>query len=356
MYTSHSYSRRNLDLIDSHTLHLPLRARQLASSILDKGPMVSPTSTASQTPALSYAESAKKAQGVKLASQIAQKPLSNPPRQPPPPALDSKKAGPTSPTLETSLTSLADLSLHDGPSSGANPSAPTSPGASTSHSSTTIPIDSIPTSIVPSTSTKTTPIPNVWNQRIQQRAQTRPPPRPPQSVPHMTQSHVLRASSPTRDLPSTSSGSRQPDVPVPAIVQIPSSPSVLNGASGASSTSSPSTGTTPSSRREPLPQPPPVDDAESWPEVGKSQTSAGKSQRVSNGCTVPVEVKDMEEKDTDGLSPSHPGTPRKSASFLSRSSLHAHLFFLPEPCQFRACSNNRCLRFLTLGSCRLLRR
>jgi la-related protein 1 len=288
--------------------------------------MVSPTSTTSQTPALSYAESAKKAQGVKLASQVAQKPLSNPPRQPPAPVLDPKKAGLTSPTLETSLTSLADLSLHDGPSSGANPSAPTSPSGSTSHSSTATPIDSVPTGIVSSSSAKPAPKPNVWNQRIQQRAQTRPPPRPPQSLPHMTQSHVLRVPSPTRDPPSTSSGSRQPDVPVSSIVQIPASPSVLNGASGASSTSSPSTGTTPSSRREPLPHPPPVDDAETWPEVGKSQTSAGKSQRVSNGYTGPVEVKDVEEKDADGLSPSHPGTPRKSASFL-RVHLSKPIFF-----------------------------
>jgi la-related protein 1 len=281
--------------------------------------MVSPTSTTPQTPALSYAESAKKAQGVKLASQVAQKPLSNPPRQPPAPVLDSKKAGLNSSTLETPLTSLADLSLHDVPSSGANPSAPTSPSASTSHTSTTIPIDSLPSGIVSSTSTKAVPPPNVWNQRIQQRAQTRPPPRPPQSLPHMTQSHVLRVPSPTRDPPSTSSSSRQPDVPVSS-VQTPASPSVLNGASGTSSTSSPSTGTTPSLRREPLPHPPPVDDAETWPEVGKSQTYAGKPQRVSNGYTGPVEVKDVEEKDSDGLSPSHPGTPRKSASFL-----HVHI-------------------------------
>ena len=290
--------------------------------------MVSPTSTTPQTPTLSYAESAKKAQGVKLTAQHTQKPLSNPPRQSPAPVLDSKKAGTTSPTIEASLTSLADLSLHNVPSSGANPPAPTSPGASTSHSSTTMPIDSLPTSIVSSTSTKAAPIPNVWNQRIQQqqRAQTRPQPRPPQSLPHITQPHVQRVPSPTRDPSSTSSGSRQPDIPVSAGVQTPTSPSVLNGASGASSTSSPSTGTTPSSRREPLPHPPPVDDTESWPEVGKSQTSAGKSQRVSNGHTGPVEVKDVEEKDTDGLSPSHPGTPRKGASFL-RVHLSKPIFF-----------------------------
>ncbi len=279
--------------------------------------MVSPTSTTSQTPALSYAESAKKAQGAKLASQHTQKPLSNPPRQPPAPVLESKRAGPSSPTVETTLTSFVDFSLHDGPPSGANPPVPTSPGESMSHSSTTITIDSAPTGVVQSTSTRVVPIPNVWNQRIQQRAQTRPQPRPPQSLP--TQSHVLRVPSPTRDPSSTSAGSRQPDVPVSSGVrsdQIPASPSGLNGASVASSTSSPSTGTTPSSRREPLPHPPPVDDAESWPEVGKSQTSAGKSQRVSNGYASPVEAKDVEEKDSDGASLSHPGTPRKSASFL----------------------------------------
>jgi la-related protein 1 len=275
--------------------------------------MVSPTSTTSQTPALSYAESAKKAQGVKLASQHTQKPLSIP-RQPPTPVLESKRPGPSSPIVGTTLTSPVDLSLHDRPSSGANPPAPTSPGESTSDSSTTLTIDSLPTDIVPSTSTKV-PIPNVWNQRIQQqRAQTRPQTRPPQSLPHITQSHVLRVPSPTRDPSFPSSGSRKPDVPISASVrsdQIPASPSGLNGASGASSTSSPSTGTTPSSRREPLPHPPRVDDTESWPEVGKSQTAAGKSQRVSNGYTGPVEAKDVEEKDTDGLSPSHPGTPRK---------------------------------------------
>ncbi|KAI9458867.1 hypothetical protein BJY52DRAFT_400868 [Lactarius psammicola] len=279
--------------------------------------MVSPTSATSQTPALSYAESAKKAQGAKLASQHTQKPLSVPPRQPPAPVLESKRAGPSSPAVETALTSLVDLSLHDGPPSGANPPVPTSPGESTSHSSTTITIDSASTSVVPSASTKAVPIPNVWNQRIQQRAQTRPQPQPrhPQPLSHMTQSHVLRVPSPTRDPPSTSSGSRQSDVTVSASIrsdQIPASPSGLNGASVASSTSSPSTGTTPSLRREPLPHPPPVDDAESWPEVGKSQTSVGKSLRVSNGHASPVEVKDMEEKDTDGPSPSHPGTPRKS--------------------------------------------
>ncbi|KAH9174693.1 hypothetical protein EDB89DRAFT_2067268 [Lactarius sanguifluus] len=272
--------------------------------------MVSPTSTTSQTPPLSYAESAKKAQGAKLASQHTQKPLSVPPRQPPAPVLESKRTGPSPPTVETTLTSLAD----DGSPSGANPPVPTSPGESTSHT-TTITIDTAHTGILPSTSTKAVPTPNVWNQRIQQRAQTRPQPRLPQSLPHMTQSHVLRVPSPTRNPSSTSSGSRQPDVPVSASIrsdQIPSSPSGLNGASVASSTSSPSTGTTPSSRREPLPHPPPVDDAESWPEVGKIQTSGGKSQRVGNGYAGSVEAKDVEEKDTDGPSQSHPGTPRKS--------------------------------------------
>ncbi len=282
--------------------------------------MVSPTSPTSQTPALSYAESARKAQGVKLASQQTQKPLSTLPRQPPAPVLESKGAGPSSPTVETTLTSPADLSLHDGSSSGANP--PTSTESST--------IDSPSSAIVPSTSSKTVPIPNVWNQRIQQRAQTRPqPPRPPQSHPHMTQSHALRVPSPTRDPSSTSSGSRPPDLPVSAGVrsdQVPTSPSGLNGVSGTSSTSSPSTGTTPSSRRDPLPHPPPVDDTESWPEVGKTQTSTSRSQRVSNGYVGAVEAKDTEEKDTDGPSPSHPGTPRKSASFL-RVHLSKPIFF-----------------------------
>ena len=301
--------------------------------------MVSPTSTTSQTPVLSYAESAKKAQGVKLATQQTQKPLSIP-RQPPALVLESKRAGPSSPTVETTLTSLVDLSLHDGPSSGANPPAPTSPGEC---SPTTLTIDSLPTGVVSSTSTKVVPQQNVWNQRMQ-RAQTRPqlrPPQSPQSLPHLTQSHVLPVLSPTRDPSSPSFGSRKPDVPVSVGVrsdQISAPPSGLNGASGASSTSSPSTGTTPSSRREPLPHPPPVDDAESWPEVGKSQTSTGKSQRVSNGYTGPVDAKDVEEKDVEGLTLSHPGTPRKSASFL-RVHLSKPIFFstraLSVSCPFR---------------------
>jgi hypothetical protein len=214
--TSLLYSRRNLDLIDSHTFHPPLasstarfhhsRQRTYGLShvyyIPDSRPVLRrkcKESTRSQT-----------------CFTAAQKPLSNPPRQPPAPVLDSKKAGPTSPTLETSLTSLADLSLHDGPSSGANPSAPTSPSGSTSHSSTNC-SDRLPSHrYCVIYLCKAVPIPNVWNQRIQQRAQTRPQPRPPQSLPHMTQSHVPRVPSPTRDPSSTSSGSRQPDVPVSA--------------------------------------------------------------------------------------------------------------------------------------------
>ncbi|KAI0251915.1 hypothetical protein BJV78DRAFT_398444 [Lactifluus subvellereus] len=109
--------------------------------------------------------------------------------------------------------------------------------------------------------------------------------------------------------------SRQPDVSASASVQstlIHSSPSGVNGAS---SISGPSTVTTPSSRREPLASPhprPSVDDAANWPEVGKSQVCTAKSQRVGNGHAALVEAKDGGEKDTDGPSPSHPGTPKKS--------------------------------------------
>jgi hypothetical protein len=315
--------------------------------------MVAPTPTTSQPPALSYAESAKKAQAVKPTSQHTQKPLSNPPRQPPPaPIQEPKKLPKSSPTIEATQISLADLSLHNAPTSGppsAIPPSHTLTSESAAHNSNTTSRqvdthDSPPAAVVPSispsqpTPTKTAPV-NVWNQRIQQRAQARSQPRPPQSLPQTAPSHVPpHVPSSPQDLSSAPSGSRQPDVSVSSGVQssqVPSSPTGLNGAS--SSTSGPSTGTTPSSRREPLASPhprPSVDDAENWPEVGKSQTSVGKFQRVGNGHTALVEVRDGEERDTDGPSPSHPGTPRKSAFvFLSFTFLKSIFSFFPKFCQ-----------------------
>jgi hypothetical protein len=306
--------------------------------------MVAPTPTTSQPqpPVLSYAESAKKAQALKPTSHHTQKPLSNPHRQPPPPLApiqEPKRPTKPSPTVETTQISLADLSLQNAPTPlppSANPPSLTSTGESAADNATTRHVDthdSPPASTVPSlppsqqpTTAKAAPVPNVWNQRIQQRAQARSQPRPPQSLPQTTPSHVPpHASSSPRDSSFAPSGSRQADVLVSASmqsIQIPSSPPSLNGAS--SSTSGHSTGTTPSSRREPLASPhphPSVDDAENWPEVGKNQMSAGKSQRIGNGHAAQVDVRDGEEKDTDGPSPSHPGTPRKSAFlFLSFSS------------------------------------
>jgi hypothetical protein len=159
-------------------------------------------------------------------------------------------------------------------------------------------------------------VPNVWKQRAQARSQ----PRPPQSHPQTAPSHVPRATSPPWDSSATSSGSRQPDPLGSASVQSTqtTSSSSLNGAS--SSTPGSSTGTTPSSRKE-LPLSPQhssaLTDAESWPEVGKSQISTGKSQRVGNGHAAVAEEKDA----ADAPSSSHPGTPRKSASFSSRPGL-----------------------------------
>jgi hypothetical protein len=314
--------------------------------------MVAPTPTTSQPPALSYAESAKKAQTVKSTSQHTQKPLSNPPRQhPPAPIQEPKKLPKSSPTVEATQTSLADLSLHNAPTSSlpsANPSSHTPTGESAPYNSNTRQVDTHdcpPAAAVPSlppsqpTPTKAAPVLNVWNQRIQQRAQARSQPRPPQPLPQTAPSHVPpHVPSSPQDSPTAPSGSRQPDVLVSSSVQssyVPSSPPGLNGAS--SSTSGPSTGTTPSSRREPLASPhphPSVDDAENWPEVGKGQTSAGKSQRVGNGHAALVEVRDGEERGADGPSPSHPGTPRKSAFlFLSFSLLKSILSFFPKFCQ-----------------------
>jgi len=288
--------------------------------------MVSPTSTTPQPPVLSYAESAKKAQGVKPASQQhTQKPLSNPPRQLPAPASEPRKPGKPSPTAEAAQASLAVLSLHDAspPSApGANPPARTSTDESTPTSREVATHDSPPADVVspllPSQAppTKPAPVPNVWNQRIQQRAQARSQPRPPPSQPQTSSSHAPRAPSPARDPSITSSGSRQTDLVVSLsafAIEAPSSSSSLNGAS--SSTSGPSTGSTPSSRKDlPLsPQPPLVNDAESWPEVGKGYVPVGKP-RVSNGHAA--EVQDA-EKDANAPSSSLPGTPKKSASFPS---------------------------------------
>jgi hypothetical protein len=103
------------------------------------------------------------------------------------------------------------------------------------------------------------------------------------------------------------------------------SSSSLNGAS--SSTPGSSTGTTPSSRKELLLSPQrssSLADAESWPEVGKSQIPTGKSQRVGNGHAAGAE-----EKDADAPSSSHPGTPRKSASFSSRPPFQVYFPSVP---------------------------
>ena len=310
--------------------------------------MVSPTpATTAHPPVLSYAESAKKAQGVKPPSLQAQKHLSNPPRQPAPPAFaaEPKKPGKPSSPVEAAQISLADLSLHDvsTPSApGANLSSHSSNSESTAQISNTreVPAHDPPSAGVPPPtpttqppSAKAAPVPNVWNQRIQQRAQARSQPRPPQSLPQTASSHAPCAPSPPQDSSAAPSGLRQPDVMTSASVQSTQSPpsSNLNGAS--SSTSGSSAGTTPASRKDlPLsPHPPPlVADAESWPEVGKGHTPTGKSQRVSNGHpAVATEVHDAEEKDADAPSPSHPGTPRKSAFFSSRSPLRVYALSLP---------------------------
>ena len=317
--------------------------------------MVSPTpATPAQAPVLSYAESAKKAQGVKPPSLHTQKHLSNPPRQPQPPAPASapvpepKKPGKPSPPVEVAQVSLADLSQHDAftpGAPGANPPShsSTSISDSTPHISNTrdvASIDSPSAGVVPTPTSsqpppaKAAPVPNVWNQRmIQQRVQARSQPRPPQSLPQAAPSHVLRAPSPPRDLSGAPSGSRQPDVVISA--SAPStqstSSSSLNGASSTSASGS-SAGTTPSSRKDlPLsPHPLPlVADAESWPEVGKGHIPTSKSQRVGNGHPAVAEVHDVEEKVVGTPSSSHPGTPRKSAFFSSRSPLRVYFFSLP---------------------------
>lgn len=311
--------------------------------------MVSPTpATTAQPPILSYAESAKKAQGVRPASlPHAQKHISNPPRQPPAsaPGPEPKKPGKPSPPVEVAQIALADPSLHDASAPGApgaNPPSHPANSESTAHISNTreaADIDSSSVGVVPPTTTsqlppaKAAPVPNVWNQRmIQQRTQARSQPRPAQPVPQTASSYVPRAPSPPRDSSAASSGSRQSDITISTSAQSAQSPSssVLNGAS--TSTSASSAGTTPSSRKDlPLsPHPPPVvADAESWPEVGKSHTPAAKPQRVSNGHPAVAEAHDAEEKDADAPSSSHPGTPRKSAFFSSRSYLPVHFLSLP---------------------------
>jgi hypothetical protein len=301
--------------------------------------MVSPTPTTAHPPVLSYAESAKKAQGVRHPSLPTQKPLSNPPRQPPAPPPEPKKAAKPSPSVDVAQISLADLSLSDASAPGApgaNIQSPTATGESTTHDpSTREVVQGTPSagSVPPLThshhpSVKAAPapapVPNVWNQRIQQRAQARSQPRPSQSHPQVPSSHVPRPTSPPRDSSIVSSGSRPPDPVGSASVQSTQSPSSssLNGAS--SSTPVSSTGTTPSSRKELLLSPQRsslVADVESWPEVGKIHILTGKPQRVGNGHVAVAEEKDAEEKNSDAPSSSHPGTPRKSTFFL-----RVHLF------------------------------
>ena len=339
--TTHD-ARRKLHSIGSHTLNpsssLP-RAGSTARHLLSftKRSMVSPTSTTAHPPVLSYAESAKKAQGVRHPSQPTQKPLSNPPRQPPAPPPELKKPAKPSPSVDVAQISLTDLSLSDASAPGApgaNVQSHTSTGESTTHDSSirevaphgTPSAGSVPplTQSHPppvKTAPAPAPVPNVWNQRIQQRAQARSQPRPSQPHPQTPSSHVPRATSPPRDSSVVSSGSRQPDPLGSASVQSTQSPSSssLNGAS--SSTPVSSTGTTPSSRKD-LPLSPQrsssVPDVESWPEVGKSHIPSGKSQRVGNGHVVMAEDKDAEEKNADAPSSSHPGTPRKSTFFFLR--------------------------------------
>lgn len=293
--------------------------------------MVSPTPTTPHPPILSYAESAKKAQSVKHPSQPTQKPLSNPPRQPPAPPPELKK--PAKPVGVTHI-SLADLSLSDASTPGApgaNVQSQTSTGELTTHDSSTgeVTLHGTPSavSVPPLTPSHPSPVkaapapapvPNVWNQRIQQRVQARSQPRPSQPHQQTPPSHLPRATSPPRDSSILSSGLRQPDQLSSASVQSTQSPSSssLNGAS--SSTPGSSTGTTPSSRKEPLLSPRRLSlaaDVESWPEVGKSHTPTGKSQRVGNGHVAVAEEKDAEEKNADASSSSHPGTPRKSTFF-----------------------------------------
>jgi hypothetical protein len=342
--TTHD-ARRKLDSIGSHTLNpsssLP-RTGSTARHLLSftKRSMVSPTPTTAHPPVLSYAESAKKAQGVRHPSQPTQKPLSNPPRQPPAPPPELKKPPKPSSSVDVAQISLADLSLSDASAPdapGANVQSHTSTGESTAHDSSTreVALHGTPSagSIPPLTPSHPppvkaapapAPVPNVWNQRIQQRAQARSQPRPSQPQPQTPSSHVPRAASPPRDSSIVLSGSRQPDplgsASVPSTHQSPSSSS-LNGAS--SSTPGSSTGTTPSSRKE-LPLSPQrsslVTDVESWPEVGKSHISTGKSQRIGNGHVVVTEEKDTEEKNVDATSSSHPGTPRKSTFLFSSRS------------------------------------
>ena len=316
--------------------------------------MVSPTPITAQPPVLSYAESAKKAQGVKPPSQHTQKLLSNPPRQPPALPPEPKKPGKPTSSVEAAQISLGDLSLSDASAPGAQ-GASVTPHTSTAESTTihnssireAAPHGSPSAGSVPSLPlsqplpVKAAPVPNVWDQRIQQRNQARSQPRPPQSQPQTSSSHVPRAVSPPWDSSAASSaastGSRQPDLLGSASVQSSQTPSSssLNGASSSSSGSS--TGTTPSSRKELLLSPhrsSSVTDAESWPEVGKSPiSSTGKPQRIGNGHAAVAE-----EKDADVPTSSHPGTPRKSALFSLRSPFQVYfssfLAIFPVLCLF----------------------
>ena len=340
-------AQRKLDLIGSHTLNPSSslsRAGSTARHLLSftKRPMVSPTPTTAHPPVLSYAESAKKAQGVRHPSQPTQKPLSNPPRQPPAPPPELKKPPKHTSSVDVAQISLADLSLSDAsaPSApGANVQSHTSTSDSPTHDSSSreVALQGTPSagSVPPLSHTHPplvkaapapAPVPNVWNQRIQQRAQARSQPRPSQPHPQTPSSHVPRATSPPRESSIVSSGSRQPDPVGPASVQSTQSPSSssLNGTS--SSTPGSSTGTTPSSRKEPLLSPQRsslVADVESWPEVGKCHLPTSKPQRVvGNGHVAVAEEKDTEEKNAGTPSSSHPGTPRKSTFFF----LRVHLF------------------------------
>lgn len=309
--------------------------------------MVSPSSVASQPPALSYADRAKKAQGLKPASQPPQKPLFNHPRQPPVSTTESAKSAKSPPTAESAQAVLADLSIHNVPPSAndnqsshvttaessagnANAQDIVNHGASSASSAPAI----APTL---SASAKVPPVPNVWNQRIQQMAQARAQP-PPQPHSSGAPSHAPPVIPPQQTQHPVASGSRQTDMPPPGGIHPVASSSGLNGIS---SVSTPSTASTHASRRElpssPLPPPPPsIGDSESWPEVSRSQALANKPQHVTNGHVPITETKDdVGKRDGEGRSPGHPGTPRKSAFHFMRS-----LYILPSHSSFHPRSVN----------------
>ncbi|KAI0067449.1 hypothetical protein BV25DRAFT_1819791 [Artomyces pyxidatus] len=296
--------------------------------------MVSPPPSSSNPAAPSYAERAKKAQNIKpINSAVSQRPrtqvkaaenspasiLSNPSLASSANASDAALAYSI---VEAGLTSSAGLPFTHPPSSPTHPLSDESGAQSTngdvaSHSSTSTAPSSAPSQ---SASAKSAPVVNVWNQRKNHMAQARTQSRPLQSISQNTVQASPRPSSPPRHATNggaVASGSRPPSEPAPVINVRPQKTGPSPGAKLAPENSSEDAFVVrarrmPSGPSQPAQLPPPVDDVESWPEVGKSVSSPTSRTQPIGRASSAEEKEERGKKDEEASSSVHPATARKS--------------------------------------------